>query len=428
MLKTKKDELSMYPAHKRLPSLPTSSVGIDPSRPGKEPLRPSSRARSSPHEMPQSMIEMSRAKQGGVTEEKILEMREAIRSGMRVIILKEPLKDDFKDFKDAACKKQSADDVSKEAALKVYFKYQELLEMDGGSEDIGDDDDCDAKDHDDEAEEDNWAVPRKSRKAFAAEQGFNEDLMPISWASFLLWVQREYDFAGHFRYKAMCSALMRALKRWREWEASPAQRFYGVSLSMMFQLMFPSLLYQDMAQLFTWIALYEIERIRQPTPRVLEPEDRRHLESIFHTMDTTGRGYVTAKDIAGGSQDMDQRLNKNVVDEDTVKLVFGDKPLDLQAYLEMMCEDNFRANENSKVAIFVSANQYGSHMQIRKLVEVNHPVVSFTGWMYDPTPKEEETPRRLIKAIEDEVSKWRKLSHSRRTRLADVHSGGHVFF
>jgi hypothetical protein len=315
--------------------------------------------------------------------------------------------------------------------------------MDANSEDVIDED-YGGKGQDEVAEEDCWALPRRSRmveddlctqnrktrKALAADQGFNKELMPIGWSTYLLWVQRECDFAGHFRYKALCSALMRALRRWREWEATPAQRFYGVSLSMMFQWMFPTLQYEDMAQIFTWIALHELEHIRQPTPPVMELEDRKHLESMFHNMDSAGRGYVTAEDIAGGRQDMDQQLNKNLVDADTVKLVCGDQPVGLQAFLEMMCEDSFRADENSKVAVLCSSNEheYGSHMQIRKLVEVCHPVVSFTGWMNDPTPKEEETPRRLIQAIEDEVSKWRKMSVSRRTRLADVHSEGHVIF
>lgn len=433
MLKSQNDETSMYSLHKRLPSLPTASL-TDLSLSSRGRSRPSTREKC---KMTPSILELSRAKYGGPNEEKRLEMRENIRVGMRVIVLKKSIEDD------AANKKATGEEVTKEEALKVYFKYQELLEMDAGNEEVADDADACGKDPDDVIEEVTWAMPRKSkigedehwmsnkksRKSFAAEQGFKKELMPIGWATFSLWVQREYDFASHFRYKAVCSALMRAFKRWREWEASPAQRFYGVTLSMMFQWMFPSLGYDDMAQLFVWIAWHELERIRQPTPRVIEPEEQRHLESMFQAMDPTGRGYITAEDIAGGSKDMDQRLNKNVVDADTVKLVCGDQPMTQQTFLEMMCEDNARAYENSKVAILCAANEniYGSGMQIQKLVEVSHPVVSFTGWMHDPTPKEEETPRRLIQAIEDEVSRWRKLSHSRRSRLADLHSEGHVF-
>jgi len=91
MLKTSKDELSVYSLHKHLPSLPTSAQDSDSMRPSSG-LRPSTRERSLHRQMTPSILELSR-KNCGPTEEKRLEMRDNIIDGMRVIILKAAIED-----------------------------------------------------------------------------------------------------------------------------------------------------------------------------------------------------------------------------------------------------------------------------------------------------------------------------------------------
>jgi hypothetical protein len=140
-------------------------------------------------------------------------------------------------------------------------------------------------------------------------------------------------------------------------------------------------------------------------------------------MDTKGRGFCTAEDIAGGAvQDVSQRL-KNIVDADTVKnvcvsMMNAEGQMTQEVFLELFCEDNCRAFHKSKSAMLADGS---------KLVFVEHPAVAFSGWVYDLPPKEEESQRRLIKAIEEEVKRWKKLAASRKTKLHDVHMTGSVF-
>lgn len=400
----------------RLPELP-------PHRPHDEP-QPSlthNDKRSKSRSMTTSILEMSgKVKDEGPNRDKQAEIKEDIREGLHVTILDEAASEEPHTKRMAALttteeRPQCVTLPTLEETLKVYKKYQELHEMDGDCENESS---SEFNDHDNENEEDDWAKQQRSRVALAVENGFSLELLPISWTTFLGWVQREYDFASHFRYKAVCSALLRALKRWRQWEATSSQRILGVSLNMMFQWTFPGLTYQDLAQTLTWIAQYELEQIRQPAPPVIEAQDRRQLEGIFHAMDKKGRGYCTAEDIAGGTvQDMSQRL-KNIVDVETVKNVCGDGKMAEAVFLELFCEDNCRAHENSKSAMLKDGS---------KLVYVEHPAVAFSGWVYDIPPKEEESQRILISSIEAEVLRWTKLATSRKTKLHEVLSQGGVF-
>lgn len=340
--------------------------------------------------------------------------------------------------------------VSEEEAKKVYRIYRQLLEMDEGCDD-GDVEDSDQEDGEGgnttsavavvsggatsassnvnfgpEEDLDHFLHPppsqqqqrRASRVDMAVQQGMSRELMPISWPTLFTWAQREVDFASHFRYKSVCSALLRALRLWRKVEATKDQRFYGASLNMLFQWMWPNIGYGNMAQVMTWIGLCEIEKIHQPTPYVIDAQERRQLESIFNTMDPQGRGYITAEDIAGGeTQGIEAKL-RNIVDVDTVRKVCSQKHIALQDFLELMCEDNYRAHEGATHVILDSG---------QRLVQVAHPALGFEGWVFEDVPKSEEAQRRRILAIEAEVIRWRRMSEVRRTALGHLLSQGNVF-
>jgi hypothetical protein len=188
---------------------------------------------------------------------------------------------------------------------------------------------------------------------------------------------------------------------------------------MMFQWMFPGLLYQDMVRTLTWIALHEIELIRLPAPPVMEPRDRRQITRIFKAMDAQGCGYCTAEDISGGErQDMASRL-RNLVDAETVRNVYGDEPLDQERFLQLMCEDNFRSHPDAKAATLEDG---------RKVIEMTNAIIGFRGWVHEVPSKEEAFHRKLVSAIEAEVKRWESLARSRKTELVELQAQGHIFF
>merc|ERR1711998_704268 len=142
----------------------------------------------------------------------------------------------------------------------------------------------------------------------------------------------------------------------------------------------------------------------------MDGEARRQLESIFNAM-AGGQEFCTPEDIAGGAvQDVSQRL-KNIVDSETVRNVCGDGRMSQEAFLELFCQDDYRAHEHSKSAML----QDGS-----KLVQQEHPAVGFSGWMFENPSEEEVSQRHLIKAIEAEVLRWRAQERSRKTKLPET--------
>jgi len=415
MLKAPKRDVPVSSRHGgRLPALPPRSahkwsICEEAVERASRPHTTSERSRSE-HV---SILEMSgKLKDEGCPHEKKQQIKEDIREGLRVIILGEAASEEPRTKRMAALiveeKPQIVSNPTIEETLHIYKKYQELLEMD---KEAVFEDASEMNDNDDDNEEDDLPNQQRCRAVTAIESGFCKELMPVSWASFSGWIQREVDFAGHFRYKAVCSAFLRSVKRWKQWEATPQQRDYGVSLNMVLQWTFPNISHQGVAQMLTWISNYELEQIRQPTPRVIEPQSRRQLEGVFKVMDSTGRGYLNADDIAGGpNQDVTQQL-KNIVDAETVRNVCGAggiTHITQDDFLEMFCEDSCRAHEDSKQAYL----QDGT-----KLALVEHPIVGFSGWVYDCPPKEEESQRLLISALEAEVMRWRKMAMSRKTKL-----------
>merc|ERR1712224_284516 len=132
--------------------------------------------------------------------------------------------------------------------------------------------------------------------------------------------------------------------------------------------------------MLTWICEVEFNKIRQPTPPIIEKQDRRQLESIFEHMDQDKKGYCTAVDLSGGSnQDVMTKL-KNIVDVETVRAVCGTKDIHPIDFLELMCEANYRAHADATRVICEDGN---------KIIQVTLPVVGFTGWLYEDVPKSE---------------------------------------
>jgi len=392
-----------------------------------------------------------------VAETKRAEIRYDICDGLRVTVLNEPANSVKKRGTQTTLPEDRPihNKVSSEEALKVYRVYRQMLDMDEGC-DIRDPDDSDVDDgegantggtvivsgaslahaatgghfHDEPAhavenqDAENPHPPlttlqrRASRLDMAVQHGFSRELMPISWPTFFTWAQREVDFASHFRYKSVCQALLRAAKLWRLLEATKDQRFYGASLNMLFQWMWPQMSYADMWQVMTWIGLHEIEKIRRPTPCLIDAQERRQLESIFNSMDPKGRGYCTCEDIAGGQiQGIEAKL-RNIVDVDTVRKVCGERRITLPEFLEFMCEDNYKAHEDATHCVLDTG---------QRLVEVSHPALGFTGWVLRDVPKSELSQRRLITAIEAEVVRWRTMSEVRRTALSHLLAQGFFF-
>merc|ERR1711879_152337 len=115
----------------------------------------------------------------------------------------------------------------------------------------------------------------------------------------------------------------------------------GVSLSMLFQWIWPAVRCGDIADMFAWVCTYELEKLRFPTPRLIDTTQQKQLKKLFAAMDHKGHGYCTVEDIAGGERNDNETKVKNIVDADTVRAVTGDCHIDLPHFLELMCEEDF---------------------------------------------------------------------------------------
>jgi len=298
---------------------------------------------------------------------------------------------------------------SPEATLIVYRTYRRLLEEDtpmtvkpaatdaADPAEAEDDDECLMSE-----EEQRQRRHEKERMAFVRDLGVCPELMPITWQTFFTWIDRKSDLAEDCRIKSTCQALLRALRDWRQLEASVAQSYLGVSLNMLFQWVWPSAAYSNVARMLTWIGRHEFEKIRQTTPRVISKEDREQLEGIFSALDVHKRGHISAEDLAGGaSRDSREAALRNIVDVDTVRAVYGRAPrIRLLQFLEIMCEDNFRGHDEASHVLLEDG---------RRLVYVSREVTGCHGWLFQDAPRSEEYQRALVDAIELEVSRWQSL-------------------
>eukprot|EP00747_Dinoflagellata_sp_TGD_P088254 gnl/TRDRNA2_/TRDRNA2_163933_c0_seq1.p1 gnl/TRDRNA2_/TRDRNA2_163933_c0~~gnl/TRDRNA2_/TRDRNA2_163933_c0_seq1.p1 ORF type:complete len:467 (-),score=79.02 gnl/TRDRNA2_/TRDRNA2_163933_c0_seq1:54-1454(-) len=294
--------------------------------------------------------------------------------------------------------------ATREETIKVYKMYRSLIKHKFI------DHTHDLDDHDDGALVCETEHPRLDDFATS------NVLQPIEWSTLFNWIQHESDFARHYRFKAACCTLLRALKLWRKQEATPVQRATGIALSTLLHWIWPSMTYDGVANMLTWICELEFNKIRQPTPPVIEDRYRAQLESIFEQMDTNKKGYCTAHDVAGGEhKDVIMQL-KNIVDVETVRAVCGRKDVCLGRadFVDLMCEPNYRPYQDSTVVVC-------DHGQ--KLIKVTRPIVGFTGWLYDVAPTCETAQRNLVDSIEQEVLRWKNMSKHRRAAvpsLADV--------
>jgi hypothetical protein len=310
---------------------------------------------------------------------------------------------------------------SPETTLVVYRTYRSLLEEDiptqGRSHIVAESGDQDAGSDDDFLGPDEEQRHRRHEKERTAScDQVCPELMPIDWQTFFTWIDRKSDLAEDCRVKSACQALLRALKIWRQVEASVAQSCLGVSLNMLFQWVWPCAKYKNVARMLAWIGRHEFEKIRQPTPRVISKESREQLEGIFCSLssqrgDEPSEMYITAEDLAGGaSQDTTEAKLRNIVDVDTVLAVYGRAPITLLEFLEIMCEDNFRGHEDATLCTLEDG---------RRLVYVSREVTGCRGWLFQDAPQSEESQRAYVEAIEVEVDRWNKLGtieHGRSSR------------
>jgi len=226
-----------------------------------------------------------------------------------------------------------------------------------------------------------------------------------------------------FRKRSVVAALNRALQNWRKKLASPRQRRSGVSLAMLISWIWPNVTGEHITRMMEWICMFELDKFRQPTPPLMDAQDRKVLESIFHTMDRHGKGSVLPEDIAGGKdQDMADKL-RNIVDADTVKAVIGEDRITLLPFLELMCETGVLAHEGAKQVWVVedSSDKVGKIGEVRKkIVQQDRKAIGKKVWVFEGNPPEEEQARRLADVFEAEVLRWRTVAEEKASKSGEL--------
>jgi len=297
---------------------------------------------------------------------------------------------------------------------KVYRLYCDLLAEEGLSPAAGDD-----------MEQQHRSSSTAFAKSGSTIESFTQmqrrpalvakELTRISWKAILNWVQNQEDLSEDFRKRSVVAALNRALQNWRKKLASPRQRRNGVSLAMLISWIWPNVTDEHITRMMEWICMFELDKFRQPTPPLMDAQDRKVLESIFHIMDRHGKGSVLPEDIAGGKdQDLADKL-RNIVDADTVKAVIGEDRITLLPFLELMCENGVRAHEGAKQVWIVedSSEKEGKIGEVRKkIVQQDRKAIGKKVWVFEGNPPEEEQARRLADVFEAEVLRWRTVAEA----------------
>merc|ERR1739848_187368 len=107
----------------------------------------------------------------------------------------------------------------------------------------------------------------------------------------------------------------------------------------------------QMGSMMAWMAQSELKSVSVPEPPIISEKERMDISMLYRKMDLDGKGHCTPFDIAGGDHlDFKVRL-ANTIDEATVKLILGNRAIELPEFLELMCEDGFRGTPDSIVAI-----------------------------------------------------------------------------
>jgi len=259
---------------------------------------------------------------------------------------------------------------TQEETQKVYRLYFSLLAMEGASP----------------------APPPPSEDEDAR---IAKELTRIKWSTLLDWAQQRDDLAVDFRYRSICAALNRGLRQW--YEVLPEHdRHIGLPLSQFFEWLWPSTTQDTYAKMMRWICLLEIDKIRQPTPVIMDEKERRMLEGIFRQLDKSGRGFCSVQDILGKIDDEQGSLN---IKDDVYKEIGADEGIDLLKFLELMCPDNQRAHKHATKVMAENG---------RHLVLQHFDAVGVSVWVLELVPEQEEDQRQLIKALEVEVLRLRE--------------------
>ena len=83
----------------------------------------------------------------------------------------------------------------------------------------------------------------------------------------------------------------------------------------------------DSARFSRAVALPSQEQIRQPSPRLVDHEERWRLERIFHRCYAKGREWISPEDIAGGDFPDRQTQRMTLVDARLARHVFAEQRL-----------------------------------------------------------------------------------------------------
>jgi hypothetical protein len=281
---------------------------------------------------------------------------------------------------------------TEEETLKVYELYCKLLRMGGGRGGYL----IDLQEEDEELVlPDAEAEELRSKSTTHTGNPQPKGLPYIAWNTLLAWSQHREDIAFDFRYKSATALLNRSLQAWMQAAASEQEKEAGMPLSMLFRWVWPTVTEELLATMYRWIYLCELQSVRQPTPQVIDSHERRILGKIWSSMDPDGTGFCTVDDIAGAREQTIGHKNRSVVDADTVRAVAGDGAIDELTFLELMCEDNFRAHEAARRV----TRRDGAVLMLWQCEVVESKI-----WVLEDPPKEEIPKRRRLEAIEAEIA------------------------
>lgn len=286
--------------------------------------------------------------------------------------------------------------ASEKQTLDVYKIYREVHRMaaNPGSADVGSSDEEDRR-----VPTPPTAEEKRRSELKQKEDNILRSLQPMKWSAFLEWAERKEDFAPDFRKRSVCAAMNRALVLFRQHHCECDEYSSGVSITQFFRWIWPDTTSEHLATMLTWVCLSEVQKIRQETPRVIDQDQRRRLENLFELMDNGSKGHCTVEDIAGGSEQGIEAKLKNIVDVDTVRSFYGDRPIDFKGFKELMCEDGYRAHEDATRVVLPSSG---------KLKKQSRDVIGVTIWVLEDPGPAELAQRQYVESIEAEIIRWRR--------------------
>eukprot|EP00933_Yihiella_yeosuensis_P083034 TRINITY_DN97113_c0_g1_i1.p1 TRINITY_DN97113_c0_g1~~TRINITY_DN97113_c0_g1_i1.p1 ORF type:complete len:618 (+),score=105.04 TRINITY_DN97113_c0_g1_i1:51-1856(+) len=226
-----------------------------------------------------------------------------------------------------------------------------------------------------------------------------DDLKPVGWNTFFDWLEEEEQFGIDAAVKAALRALLRGLKVWRAQRSSDFRCQQGVSLTMLLEWIYPCARRQDLSKMLCWMANFEIKKLQQETPRVIDAEERKQLVRIFLTTYSEGRPTITALEVAGGRNPDSWMKRATLVDTKTAQAVFGDADIDITKFLEMMCPRGIRGHEG--------VSQVMTEDGVR-LIRCRNEAIGFDGWIREDPAEHEIITRRAVKALEEEAWRWKR--------------------